>query len=76
MAVSAYFRTVGNLQDTSTELADLKVGTPEMCTARCADEGLVEIIVPIASTGLADTARRGSPRAEASPGRPSGRRRS
>lgn len=50
------FRAGGSLLGTSTELADLEVGPPEVCTARCADEDVVEVIVPVSNTGLADTA--------------------
>ncbi len=48
------FRAGGTLYGLSTDLANLAPGTPEVCTARCA-EGVVEVIVPVQNTGLADT---------------------
>lgn len=49
------FRAGGSLLGTSTALADLSPGAPEVCTARC-DEGLAEVLLPVQNTGLADTA--------------------
>jgi hypothetical protein len=48
------FRAGGSLLGTSTQLADVTLGTPEVCTARCG-EGIVEVVVPVANAGLADT---------------------
>lgn len=48
------FRTGGTLYGLSTDLADLALGEPTICEARCAD-GVVELILPVLNTGLADT---------------------
>ncbi|MDP2306034.1 MAG: VCBS repeat-containing protein [Pseudomonadota bacterium] len=48
------FRAGGTLYGLSTDLADLAPGAPLICEARC-DEGVVEVIVPVENTGLADT---------------------
>ena len=48
------FRAGGTTYGLSTELADLRPGTPEVCLARCV-EGVVEVLLPVENTGLADT---------------------
>ncbi len=48
------FRAGGTLYGLSTDLADLSPGTPEICSLRC-DAGVVEVIIPVQNTGLADT---------------------
>ncbi len=48
------FRAGGSTLGASTDLADLELGPIELCTARC-DEGVVEVVVPVANTGLAGT---------------------
>jgi hypothetical protein len=48
------FRANGSEYGLSTDLADVAPGDPEICALRC-DEGVAEVLVPIANTGLADT---------------------
>ncbi|MES2643142.1 MAG: VCBS repeat-containing protein [Myxococcota bacterium] len=48
------FRAGGTLYGLSTDLADLAPGAPVICDLRC-DEGVVEVMVPVENTGLADT---------------------
>ncbi|MFZ5475166.1 MAG: FG-GAP repeat domain-containing protein [Myxococcota bacterium] len=48
------FRAGGSDLGDSTDLADLELGTPEVCTYRC-EEGVVEVLVPVENTGLAGT---------------------
>jgi hypothetical protein len=48
------FRAGGSAFGLSTDLADLTPGTPEICSVRC-DEGVAEVLLSVANTGLADT---------------------
>lgn len=48
------FRAGGTTYGLSTDLADLALGDPSVCASRCAS-GIVEVILPVHNTGLADT---------------------